>query len=126
MKPSIGGTFLASHDPEKLMTWFDAIGIPMQRHGDGGSATFTVGEATMVLGVQKAREGAPVPPQGPVEREPYGRQPMMLNLRVDMEATLERLEAMDEEVEGPVEYDGFGRFAWVRTPDGHDVELWQP
>ena len=29
-------------------------------------------------------------------------------------------------VAGPASHEGIGRFAWTRTPDGHDVELWQP
>lgn len=126
--PAIGGTFLSSHDPKRLVHWFaDALGIEMELQGDGGMAVFPAGEAVSILGVHAARAGAPHPPSGGVEAEPYGRQPMMLNLRVDdLDATMARLKAKGHAVAGPASYEGIGRFAWTRTPDGHDIELWQP
>lgn len=126
--PGIGGTFLTSHDPKRLVKWFmDALGIEMQEEGDGGMAMFQSGDATAILSVQPARSDAPRPPAGPVQAEPYGRQTMMLNLRVDdLDATLARLRANGDNAAGPTTYEGIGRFAWTRTPDGHDIELWQP
>jgi glyoxylase I family protein len=126
--PALGGTFLSSHDPQRLVAWFaDALGIEMEPQGEGGMAVFPAGESISILGVHAAREGAPRPPGGSVEAEPYGRQPMMLNLRVDdLDATMARLQATGNAVAGPTSYEGIGRFAWTRTPDGHDVELWQP
>ncbi len=125
--PHIGGTFLSSHDPKRLVAWFeDALGVPMQRQGDGGMAPFPVGDSVAILSVQQAREDAPRPPAGPVQKEPYGRQTMMLNLRMDdLDAVLVRLTKSGSQVAGPVTYEGLGRFAWTRTPDGHDIELWE-
>lgn len=122
-----GGIFLASPDPERLIAWFnDALGIPMEGGPDGGMVLLPCGDHPTVLGVQKTREGAPAAPAGPVEREPYGRQPMMCNLRVDdLDAMVARARGAGNEVAGPEPYEGMGHFAWVRTPDGHDVELWQ-
>lgn len=126
--PGIGGTFLASHDPKRLVRWFaDALDIQMEEQGDGGMFIFKVGDSISILSVQAALEGAPRPPAGEVTPEPYGRQPMMLNLRVDdLDATLRRLKKNGDKVAGPQDYAGIGRFAWTRTPDGHDIELWQP
>lgn len=126
--PHIGGVFLSSQDPKRLRQWFaDALGIKMDEQGDGGMVAFPVGDSVAILSVQQARAGAPPPPGGQVEKEPYGRQPMMLNVRVeDLDGVIRRLRENKAEVAGPVDYEGFGRFAWTRTPDGHDVELWQP
>lgn len=128
MDVGIGGTFLASHDPERLMAWFeDRLGLEIKRFGDGGAATFPVGEAVAVLGIMRARSDAPPPPDGGAEREPYGRQAMMLNLRVgDLDHAVARMRRHGDAVVGPEHYEGQGRFAWVRTPDGHDIELWEP
>lgn len=126
--PGIGGTFLTSHEPKRLVRWFsEALGIEMRAEGDGGWATFETGGAVALLAVQAARKDAPRPPAGDVTPEPYGRQTMMLNLRVeDLDATVRRLKANGDAVAGPQTYEGLGRFAWTRTPDGHDIELWQP
>lgn len=126
--PGIGGTFLASHEPKRLVRWFsEALGIDMQPDGDGGWAMFDAGGAVSILAVKAARGDAPRPPAGDVTAEPYGRQTMMLNLRIDdLDATLRRLQANGDSFAGPRSYEGIGRFAWTRTPDGHDIELWQP
>ena len=126
--PAIGGAFLSSRDPKRLVHWFgDALGIAMEPQGEGGMAMFDAGGSMSILAVHAAREGAPELPRADVEAEPYGRQPMMLNLRVDdMDATLARLADKGYRFAGPVSNEGIGRFAWTRTPDGHDVELWQP
>ena len=126
--PGIGGTFLSSHDPKRLVRWFkDGLGIEMDPQGEGGMIVLKSGKLFSILSVQPARKDAPSPPPGKVEKEPYGRQTMMLNLRVDdMEATIARLKKNGDKVAGPVPYEGFGTFAWTRTPDGHDIELWQP
>ncbi len=125
---AIGGVFLSSHDPARLLDWFEAaLGVDVTRHDSGGNVIFRDGEAFSLIGVHPARDGAPAPPDGPVEREPYGRQAMMVNLRVDdLDSVVARLRQSDNEVVGPEEYEGMGRFAWARTPDGHDIELWQP
>lgn len=125
--PGIGGTFLSSRDPKRLVRWFgDALGIEMEPQGEGGMAMLGAGGSVSILAVHAAREGAHGPQGGDVEPEPYGRQPMMLNLRVeDMDATLARLKEKGYRFAGPTSYEGIGRFAWTRTPDGHDIELWQ-
>lgn len=126
--PGIGGTFLSSHDPKRLVKWFaDALDIQMMEQGDGGMAMFKVGDSISILSVQAARNDAPRPPAGEVTAEPYGRQTMMLNLQIDdLDATMRRLKKNGDKVAGPQAYDGMGRFAWTRTPDGHDIELWEP
>jgi predicted enzyme related to lactoylglutathione lyase len=51
----------------------------------------------------------------------------MPNFRVrDLDAMLAQLRAMGAEVEDKVEDYDYGRFGWVRDPEGNRVELWQP
>jgi len=123
----VGGVFLASRDPQRLIGWLeDRLAWRMQRNGDGAYLQFGEG-AVSVVGVMPATDAAPAPPPGEVTAEPYGRQPMMCNLAVDdLDAVMARLREAGDAVEGPREYEGMGRFAWTRTPDGHDVELWEP
>ncbi len=98
----------------------------MERHEDGGSIAMPSSEGVAILGVQQARSDASRPAHGDTVVEPYGRQPMMLNLRVtDMEAIVKVFQDAGDSVAGPRAYEGMGKFAWVRTPDGHDVELWE-
>jgi len=56
----------------------------------------------------------------------YGDQPWMLNLRTE---NLERLLAHLESKGVTVlrrDDEGYGRFAWVRDPEGNRIELYQP
>lgn len=124
----IGGVFLSSPDPSALASWFDtALGITMEGEGGGAMAMLPRGDGVAVLGVHEEIKGAPRSPDGEVTAEPYGRQPMMANLAVeDLDAVIERARGAGEQVVGPNEYEGVGRFAWIRTPDGHDLELWEP
>ncbi len=125
--PGIGGVFLTSHDPARLIQWFaDALDIQMEAQGDGAMAVMPAGDHVAILAVHPAKADTPAPPPGAVVAEPYSRQTMMVNLRVDdLDATIARLQENGDDVAGPATYDPIGRFAWTRTPDGHDVELWQ-
>lgn len=104
--PGIGGIFLSSHDPQRLVRWFrGALGIEMQAQGEGGMTVLPAGDAVAILAVHAARADAPRPPGGLVESE---------------------LKAEGQAFAGPATCEGIGRFAWTRTLDGHDVERWQP
>lgn len=126
--PGIGGAFLVTPEPERLVTWLnDRFGLGLEAGDDGGYAVFDSDAGASVLSVMRARAGTPMPPASDVAPEPYGRQAMMVNLRLpDLDACLERLAAGSDAVAGPVEHAGLGRFAWTQTPDGHDLELWEP
>ena len=44
----------------------------------------------------------------------------------DLDAMLAQLRALGADVEDKVEDHDYGRFGWVRDPEGNRVELWQP
>jgi predicted enzyme related to lactoylglutathione lyase len=55
------------------------------------------------------------------------RSPFMLNFRVDdLNALLTALRAEGVEVDEKIEEYDYGRFAWIRDPEGNRIELWEP
>jgi predicted enzyme related to lactoylglutathione lyase len=55
------------------------------------------------------------------------RNQAVVNYRVrDLSALLRQLRAANIEIEKEVDYDDYGRFAWIRDPEGNKIELYQP
>lgn len=51
----------------------------------------------------------------------------MLNFRVhDLDGLLAQLRAADVWIDEKIDEYDFGRFAWIKDPEGHRIELWQP
>ena len=51
----------------------------------------------------------------------------MMNFRVeDLEGLLEVLQKEGVEVIGQMETYPYGKFGWIRDPEGNKVELWEP
>ena len=119
----LGGVFLYAEDPEALSKWYAAhLGLtfiewePGRCYGlellytdpDGQKAhtVFSLNKATAPLG--------------------EGRPECMLNWRVaDLDAFCAGLKAAGIPVEPSEDY-SYGRFAWIRDPEGHRIELYQP
>jgi predicted enzyme related to lactoylglutathione lyase len=50
----------------------------------------------------------------------------MLNFRVDdLDAFVVRILAAGGEMQGDVQEEPYGKFAWLVDPDGTKIELWQ-
>ena len=118
------GIFLASENPERLLAWYRALGVPL---GDEGHC-FVGGDGSpgsgSVFSITPTTTTLPPAPDEPVAEEPYGRRRVTLNLRVDdLERAVARLRERGDRVAGPKDY-GYGVFAWVHDPDGNVVELW--
>ena len=76
--------------------------------------------------IMQAKSDFPRWGQGDEPEEMYGDQPFMVNLRIrDMDALIRHLAAKGVPVIKRQDED-YGRFAWVRDPDGNRVELYQP
>jgi predicted enzyme related to lactoylglutathione lyase len=122
MVAGIGGIFLHSRDSKRLAAWYrDALGIEAEEKGEAFYLyEFPVREAEgerrlgrIVWSIFQAGEGEPV------------TAGVTLNYRVDdMDATLAHLRARNVEIVRTDDGE-YGRFAWLRDPDGNDVELWQ-
>ena len=112
----LGGIFWRARDPEALARWYaECLGV-----------TSPPGEAERPWWADA----------GPVVFAPFSadtdyfagpQQTWMPNFRVrDLDAMLAQLRAMGAEVEDKVEDYDYGRFGWVRDPEGNRVELWEP
>ncbi|HYE96242.1 MAG TPA: VOC family protein [Rubricoccaceae bacterium] len=131
----LGGAFLFSARPKELAGWYAAhLGFAFE--GDGESTFYQVFFALdperpdrkldTHFGIMRANEdfARPAPAEEPDSM--YGDQPFMLNVRTDdLDALIARLEAGGVAVLQRQD-ESYGRFAWVRDPDGNRVELYQP
>lgn len=119
----LGGVFLYAENPEALSRWYGqhfglafiewepgtCYGLEFPYTDPDGQAAHTV------FSLMKAKA-----PLG------EGRPECVVNWRVvDLEAFCARLEAAGVPVEKREDYD-YGRFAWIRDPEGRRVELYQP
>ena len=130
----LGGAFVFSNEPKRLADWYADIFDLAFEGGDTffyhvfwsldsdhpdrrRDTTFSIIQAT-----------TPLPHRAP-EEEPesmYGDQPFMVNLRTDdLDALLDRLDARGVPIIQQ-QNEPYGKFAWIRDPDGHRVELYQP
>ena len=120
------GVFLASEDPERLIAWYRALGVPLGDEGYcvvGGDGTPGSGS---VFSIMPASAPLPAAPTGVIEEEPYGQRRATLNLCVGhLEKTVAGLRARGTKVAGPKDA-GYGAFAWAHDPDGNVVEMWSP
>ena len=130
----LGGTFIISARPGELAAWYSrCFGFKFERFGASHHQTFWALDPenpSRRVDTHFAIMASKIPrPERPRTEEPkdmYGDQPFMLNLRIrDMDGLLAHLENLGVTIIKH-EDEAYGRFAWVRDPDGHRVELYQP
>ena len=111
----VGGVFFKAADPAAVNGWY-----------------------ARVLGFEPATFGGvmfpPLPEGGVTTWSPFAADsdyfapstaPVMLNFVVDdLDGVLARVRAEGVEVLGTQD-ESYGRFAWIRDPDGLKLELWQ-
>ena len=114
----VGGVFLKSADPRRLVSWYKKhLGIAFA----GTAATFQAKDmpkdACTVLGVFPTSSGYFSP----------SKARCMVNFVVDdVEATLKRAARGGAKIVGEVQSAPYGRFGWFLDPDRNKVELWEP
>ena len=121
----IGGVFLYANDAKALSNWYaHHFGMRIETYEDGkvygtefkyrrlsdsskvDSTVFSISQSKNPL--------------------PAERHECVVNYRVrDLTAFLEQLKADGVAVEKTEDYD-YGRFAWIRDPEGNRIELYQP
>jgi predicted enzyme related to lactoylglutathione lyase len=121
----IGGVFLYANDAKALSNWYaHHFGMQIETYEDGkvygtefkyrrlsdsskiDSTVFSISQSKNPL--------------------PAERHECVVNYRVrDLTAFLEQLKADGVPVEKTEDYD-YGRFAWIRDPEGNRIELYQP
>ncbi|MDP9025526.1 MAG: VOC family protein [Candidatus Eremiobacteraeota bacterium] len=118
----IGGVFFKAQNPRELSAWYKKhLDVPV---GDDGTAMFAWRDA------ENAKEEhmtiwAPFPADTDYF-EPT-TSPFMVNYIVeDLDGVLEQLRAEGVWIDPKREDHDYGRFAWIRDPEGARIELWEP
>ena len=121
----IGGVFIYANDAKTLSNWYaHHFGLKLETYEDGkvygtefkyrrlsdsskvDSTVFSISQAKTPL--------------------PADRRECVINYRVrDLQAFLEQLRADGIEIEKTEDFD-YGRFAWIKDPEGNRIELYQP
>jgi predicted enzyme related to lactoylglutathione lyase len=121
----IGGVFIYANDAKTLSNWYaHHFGLRLETYEDGkvygtefkyrrlsdsskvDSTVFSISQAKAPL--------------------PADRRECVINYRVrDLQAFLEQLKADGIEIEKTEDFD-YGRFAWIKDPEGNRIELYQP
>ena len=116
----IGGIFLKARDPQALNAWYaEQLGIKVEAHG----AMFLWSDEV------PGGTGMTIWSLFPEETEYFGTTPQntMVNYRVDdLDALLAQLAAAGVWIDSKREDHVYGRFAWIKDPEGNRIELWQP
>ncbi|HEY3112581.1 MAG TPA: VOC family protein [Gemmatimonadaceae bacterium] len=121
----IGGVFIYANDAKALSNWYaHHFGLRLETYEDGkvygtefkyrrlgdsskiDSTVFSISQSKVTL--------------------PSERREAVINYRVrDLQAFLDQLKAEGVEIEKTEDFD-YGRFAWIKDPEGNRIELYQP
>lgn len=121
----IGGVFLYANDARALANWYGHhFGLKLETYEDGKvyGAEFKyrrLGDSSRVDSTvfSISNSKTPLPPE---------RRECVINYRVrDLPAFLEQLRADGIDIEKTEDFD-YGRFAWIKDPEGNRIELYQP
>ena len=112
----MGGVFFRARDPEALGRWYaEQLGVTSPPGRDD------------VPWWQEAGPTVFAPFSADTDYFGSPEQAWMPNFRVrDLDAMLAQLRAAGADVEDKVEDYEYGRFGWVRDPEGNRIELWEP
>ena len=123
----IGGVFLFSNDAKRLATWYrECLGIvPAGEDSECNSiyATFEYRDIEKPE-VKRTIAWAIMPTDQDIKDKPRTGK---INYRVkNLGEVLSHLKSNGVTIEKTAEYPAFGNFAWLRDPDGNQIELWEP
>ena len=121
----IGGVFIYANDARTLSNWYaHHFGLRLEIYEEGKvyGTEFKYRRLvdssqvqSTVFSIQQSK--TPLPPE---------RRECVINYRViDLPAFLEQLRAEGIVIEKTEEFD-YGRFAWIKDPEGNRIELYQP
>ena len=119
----IGGVFIKAKDPKALGTWYrEKLGIAMP-----GGAPF--GKFDWREAGEPGRPASTAWALFKSDSTYFAPSPssFMIDYRVrNLDRMLAQLKALGVSVEGKVQEDANGKFAWIMDPEGNKVELWEP
>jgi len=121
----IGGVFIYANDAKALSNWYaHHFGLRLETYEDGKvyGTEFKhprLGDSSQVdstvFSISQSKTNLPAE-----------RRECVINYRVkDLQAFLDQLKADGIAVEKTEDFD-YGRFAWIKDPEGNRIELYQP
>ena len=121
----IGGVFIYANDAKALSNWYaHHFGLRIETYEDG--KVFGTEFKYRRLGDSSQIDSTVFSINQSKATLPAERTEVMVNYRVrDLTAFLTQLKADGIEVEKTEDFD-YGRFAWIKDPEGNRIELYQP
>ena len=121
----IGGVFLNANDAKALSTWYaHHFGLKLETYEDG--KVYGTEFKYRRLGDSSKVDSTVFSISQSKADLPAERNECVINYRVrDLAIFLEQLKAEGIEIEKTEDFD-YGRFAWIRDPEGNRIELYQP
>jgi len=121
----IGGVFIYANDAKALSNWYaHHFGLKLETYEDGKvyGTEFKyrrLGDSSQIDSTVFSISQSKTP-------LPAERHEAVINYRVrDLQTFLEQLKAEAIEIEKTEDFD-YGRFAWIKDPEGNRIELYQP
>ena len=118
----LGGVFIHSENPTELKTWYEnALGLQF----DGSEEFGAFYQAFFHTAESNKKRYACFSIIRKENIQDTAKDGIRINLRVmDMDSRLQHLSQMGIATKGP-EVHPEGKFAWVKDPEGNDLELWE-
>ena len=116
----LGGVFFKAANPERLYNWYENhLGLKRSEGGVDFHWRQTDGDGTgKTVWAIFEKDSTYFDPTN---------APFMLNYRVEnLDALLEQLRIEGVWIDAKRENAEYGRFAWIRDPEGNRIELWEP
>jgi len=126
MIEGIGGVFLFSNDSKRLVAWYrDCLGIVAEGQDSECDSIYKTFEYRDLENpeIKKTMVWAIIPTKQDIRDKP--RTGRINYLVKNMGELLSHLKSKGVAIEKTAE-DPYGNFAWVKDPDGNQIELWEP
>ena len=126
MIDGIGGVFLFSNDSKRLVTWYrDCLGILADGQDSECDSVYKSFEYRDIENpeIKKTMVWAIIPTDQDIKDKP--RTGRINYLVKNLGEVLSHLKSKGVAIEKTAEYP-YGNFAWVKDPDGNQIELWEP
>jgi predicted enzyme related to lactoylglutathione lyase len=126
MIEGIGGVFLFSNDAKRLVTWYrDCLGILAEGQDSECDSIYKTFEYRDIENpeIKRTMVWAIIPTKQDIKDRP--RTGRINYLVKNMGEILSHLKSKGVAIEKTTE-DPYGNFAWLKDPDGNQIELWEP
>jgi len=121
----IGGVFIYADDAKALSNWYaHHFGLRLETYEDG--KVYGTEFKYRRLGDSSQVDSTVFSISQSKTNLPAERRECVINYRVkDLQAFLDQLKADGIAIERTEDFD-YGRFAWIKDPEGNRIELYQP